>query len=276
MAKFYDDIPPFMIEWILKQHMFWVASAPLSGTGHVNVSPKSTANCFHVVNNHQVWYEDLSGSGVETIAHLRENGNGRITILFQAFEGPARIVRLFGYGKVHEYGTPEFDAFIPRDMRKPGCRAVIVVDVYQSMTSCGYAVPFYKFVGHRHELIRTFDKKEMFDRRAVEEGSAELKANGLKAYWAEKNATSLDGLPGLQTALDSDELPISTFDRDIKKDTSNMMTKTVASMRAEVFAKLDPHVTLLGGFVLGVVATTFLSQRLTSTLGPFIGFAHFQ
>lgn len=274
MAKFYDDIPPFMIEWILKQHMFWVASAPLSGAGHVNVSPKGTADCFHVINNHKVWYEDLSGSGVETISHLREPGNGRITIMFQAFEGPARIVRLFGYGKFCEFGTPEFDALIPQDMRKPGCRAAIVIDVYQSMTSCGYAVPFYQFVGHRHELIRFFDKREVADRRAVEEGSAEHQANGLKAYWALKNSSSLDGLPGLQIAQDSDVLPISTFDRDVKEDGSSTITKTAAAIKTEVLEKADPRITLMAGFFLGVVTTALLSKRLMPALEPFTGFAH--
>lgn len=122
MGKFFDEIPQFLIEWIVKQKMFWVASAPLSSTGFVNVSPKGVEGSFHLVSPTQVWFEDLTGSGtfricsflppqvvqlpqiltpyvwsgVETIAHLRENG--RITVLFSAFEGPPRIVRIFGKG----------------------------------------------------------------------------------------------------------------------------------------------------------------------------------
>jgi hypothetical protein len=124
MAKFFDEIPEFLVEWILKQKLFWVASAPLTSDGYVNVSPKGIEGSFHVVSPTQVWYEDLTGSGtsqvvpilpppvvqlsksivtnsdvwsgVETIAHLRENG--RITVLFNAFEGPARIARIFGKG----------------------------------------------------------------------------------------------------------------------------------------------------------------------------------
>ena len=117
MAKFFDEIPQFLVEWILKQKMFWVASAPLTSDGYVNVSPKGIEGSFHVVSPTQVWYEDLTGSGmsqavlhlslpidyyvselsgVETIAHLRENG--RITVLFNAFDGPPRIARIFGKG----------------------------------------------------------------------------------------------------------------------------------------------------------------------------------
>jgi len=110
MGAFYDEIPSFLVPWINAQKIFWVATAPLSEDGHVNVSPKGFENTMHVVlkevdtdgekkaTSNAVWYEDLTGSGVETISHLRENG--RITIMFTAFEGPPRIVRLFGTGTV--------------------------------------------------------------------------------------------------------------------------------------------------------------------------------
>jgi len=123
MGQFYDEIPQNHFEWIKKQKMFWVATAPLDAQGHVNVSPKGIADCFHVLNSKQVWYEDLTGSGVETISHVKENG--RITIMFSAFEGPPRILRLFGVGTVHEYGSPEYNKFIPPTSRKPGSRSVI-------------------------------------------------------------------------------------------------------------------------------------------------------
>ena len=113
MGQFLEELPQYLIEWILKQRMFWVASAPLSPDGHVNLSPKAIEGTFHVANPRRVWYEDLSGSGIhffgqccsfangtpqgaETVSHIRENG--RVTILFHAFEGPARIVRLYGKG----------------------------------------------------------------------------------------------------------------------------------------------------------------------------------
>lgn len=119
MGHSVDEIPNYVMEWIPKQHVFWVASAPLTADGHVNISPKGIDGTFHVVNSRQVWYEDLSGSGAfstiqlcyktcilrcipilgaETISHIRENG--RITILFNAFDGPPRIIRLYGKGNI--------------------------------------------------------------------------------------------------------------------------------------------------------------------------------
>ena len=119
MGKFYESIPPNLVKWIEAQQMFWVASAPLSGDGHVNLSPKGLKGTLHIVNEKQVWYEDMTGSGTyttfppgwtdrltvdaeptgsETMAHLREPGNGRITLMFCGFDSPARIMRIFGHG----------------------------------------------------------------------------------------------------------------------------------------------------------------------------------
>ena len=97
MVKFYDHIPPDLIKWLLKQEMFCVATAPLSPDGHVNLSPKGLKGSFHIISPNRVWYQDITGSGVETISHLRENG--RITLMFNAFEGAPRICRLWGIGK---------------------------------------------------------------------------------------------------------------------------------------------------------------------------------
>jgi hypothetical protein len=97
MGVFYETIPSSLIPWISKQAVFWVATAPLSASGHVNVSPKGGAY-FGVIDEKTFWYMDLTGSGIETLSHLHEPSNGRITILFNAFEGPPRIVRLWGHG----------------------------------------------------------------------------------------------------------------------------------------------------------------------------------
>lgn len=107
MGAFYETIPESMIDWILKQKMFWVATAPLSASGHVNVSPKG-GEYFGVLDNRTFWYMELTGSGSETVAHLHEPGNGRITIMLNAFDGPPRIVRLWGKGKQsnHLFMTP--------------------------------------------------------------------------------------------------------------------------------------------------------------------------
>ncbi|KAH0828564.1 hypothetical protein J3R83DRAFT_2833 [Lanmaoa asiatica] len=158
MAIFYDEIPDKHLEWIAKQKMFWVATAALNG--HVNLSPKGCIDSFHILNKNRVWYEDMTGSGIETVAHMREPGNARITIMFHAFEGAPRIFRMWGTGTVHEFGTPEYDALIPPAARKAGSRAAIVIDVHKVATSCGFGIPQYKFIGQRSQLERFCDNLE--------------------------------------------------------------------------------------------------------------------
>jgi len=102
----------------------------------------------------------------------------------------------------------EFDTLISPDMRKPGTRAAIVIDVYQTMT----------FLGHRHELVRYFVKREASDQRAIEEDSAEAKTDGLKTFRTKYNLASRDGLPALLTAPESDVVPTSPLHRDIRED----------------------------------------------------------
>ncbi|KAF9004556.1 hypothetical protein BDQ17DRAFT_1354214 [Cyathus striatus] len=198
MGQFFDEIPEPIIEWITKQHIFWVASAPLTANGHVNISPKGVEGTFHVASSHRVWYEDLSGTGVETIAHIRENG--RITVMFNAFDGPPRIVRLYGRGSVYEFGTPEYDALLPGGERTPGSRAAVVVDIYKVASTCGYSVPYYQFLSHRKQLVDWAAKKEKIDdfgESSPSESSLSINPNGMKAWWDARNTKSLDGLPGL-------------------------------------------------------------------------------
>ncbi|KAG7095321.1 hypothetical protein E1B28_006086 [Marasmius oreades] len=194
MVQFYDEIPPFLIDWIKTQHVFWVATAPLSADGHVNLSGKGINGTFHVVNNRQIWYEDLTGSGCETISHIRENG--RITIYFNAFEGPPRIARLFGKGKVFEFGTPEYNALLPPEERQVGSRSIIMVDLHKVATSCGYAIPFFQFKSHRTKLTEWASNKQAQDCPSL--SSLTLPSDGLKAYWKKSNSASLDGLPGME------------------------------------------------------------------------------
>jgi len=221
--QMFGEIPDFLIAWIEKQQTFWVASAPLNPDGLVNISPKGVEGTFHVSNSRQVWYEDLSGSGVETISHIRENG--RVTILLNAFEGPPRITRLYGRGSVFEFGSPEYNALLPEGKRHPGSRAVIFLDVFKVATTCGYSVPYYEFKGHRTQLLEWAAKKESTDRiseltppnyqqqqqlrqetvagvsSAVSVPSRpSLPDTGMKRWWEERNVKSLDGLPGLGLA----------------------------------------------------------------------------
>lgn len=210
MGQFFDEIPQNLIEWVRRQEMFWVATAPLSQDGHVNVSPKGLKGSFNIVSQTKVWYEDVTGSGSETIAHLRENG--RITILFSAFEGPPRIVRLFGIGTVHELGTPEYNQYIPAENRLAGSRSVIVIDVHKVGTSCGYSVPFYQFQSHRRLLNQKSAKLEARDKEWESEHpseSTEIPANGLRAYW-KAHSSSIDGLPSLMTCFEAKNSVLGT------------------------------------------------------------------
>ncbi|KAK3390702.1 hypothetical protein B0H63DRAFT_466307 [Podospora didyma] len=195
MGKFYETIPDSLMKWIPSQKMFWVATAPLAADAHVNISPKG-GPYFGLLDDKTFWYLDLTGSGNETISHLYEPGNARITVMFSAFDGPPRIVRLFGKGRVLESTSPEFADFVKKhDIHTiPGSRSIILVDVHQAGSSCGFSVPYYDFKEFRTTLNEFFANKT----KRFEEGKAE---DSMERYWALKNAWSMDGLPGMGTAL---------------------------------------------------------------------------
>ena len=179
MAKLYDAIDDKLSTFIAKQKMFFVATAPLSGDGHVNVSPKGY-DAFRILGPSQVAYVDLGGSGIETVAHARENG--RITIMFCAFEGPAMILRLYGKARVMQFDEPGFDEELKKFPGFERARNIVFVDVGRVADSCGWGVPFYDFKGERDQLKRYTD-------------------NRTRDEWAERrytsNAESIDGLTGL-------------------------------------------------------------------------------
>jgi len=179
MGQVHDAIDDRLAEFIRAQRMFFVATAPLGADAHVNLSPKGL-DTFAVLDPHTVAYLDLTGSGVETIAHLRENG--RITICFCAFEGPPKILRLYGRGTVIPAGDPVFASLAARFSPHIGVRSVIRVAVTRIADSCGYAVPEYRFVGQRRQLGQWAERKG---------------ADGVRAYREERNRASIDGLPGL-------------------------------------------------------------------------------
>jgi hypothetical protein len=179
MAKFFETITPAIREFIGVQHMFFVASAPLDGSGHVNISPKGY-DSFRILSETQVAYMDLTGSGNETSAHISEAGNGRITIMFCAFDGPPNIVRLFGKGRTVLPQDAEWGSLIAHFTPELGTRQIIVVDLHMTQTSCGYSVPFMDYVGERDTLTRFAEAKG-------EEGIVE--------YRREKNSLSIDKMP---------------------------------------------------------------------------------
>ena len=181
MGKVYEHLDDRLIEFIESQHLFFVGTAPDSSDGHLNVSPKGL-DTFRILGPDLVAYLDLTGSGIETVAHLRENG--RITILFCAFEGRPLIVRLHGQGRVVEPGDIEWEGLIAGFPEYPGVRSVIVVDVERVSDSCGYAVPLYEYQGERTHLIAYANKKG---------------PEGMEQYKAIKNRASIDGIPGLRS-----------------------------------------------------------------------------
>ncbi len=180
MGKLHESIDDKLKTWIAKQPMFFVGTAPSGSDGRVNVSPKGMAGTFVVRGPHQVAYLDYFGSGVETIAHLRDNG--RIVIMFCAFDGPPKIVRLHGHGRVVLPQDAEFAALRTEfdKERTHAQRSIIVVDVERIADSCGYSVPHLEFVRDR-EILDLHQLKKPTEYYA--------------AYWDEKNAASIDGLP---------------------------------------------------------------------------------
>jgi Pyridoxamine 5'-phosphate oxidase len=184
MGKVYEAIEGKLADWIERQRLFFVGTAPLADDGHINVSPKGDLRSFRIVGPREVAYLDLVGSGAETIAHLRENG--RIVIMFCAFDGPPRIVRLHGRGRALLPGEPGFDALLERfDPPDHGLRTLISVRVDRVADSCGYGVPLMEFRGIRPQ-------QDDWTERMVAKGPG-----ALEAYVAEKNALSIDGLPAI-------------------------------------------------------------------------------
>lgn len=178
MAERFRALSDELARWWREQPMFFVATAPARG-GHVNLSPKGY-DTLRVLSSTRVAYLDLTGRGIETIAHVRENG--RITLMACAFNGAPRISRIYGRGTVHALGSAGFDALASEFPELPGRRAIIDVDVDRVSTSCGYAVPLMDLVKERDRLIEWADTKG---------------DDGIVAYWSSKNAQSIDGLPGL-------------------------------------------------------------------------------
>lgn len=177
MAKQYPEISDEMAAWIRAQPLFFCATAPLSAQGHINLSPRGL-NTLRVLGPKDVAWLDLTGSGNETAAHLAENG--RLTIMFCAFDEPPRILRLYGKGTVVLPGSERWATLRPRFPDLPGERQIIHLAVEWVQTSCGAGVPLMDYQGQRDVLITWAEKK----------GEA-----GVAEYQQRKNTLSIDGLP---------------------------------------------------------------------------------
>jgi hypothetical protein len=183
VGKTYDKLDDKLIAFIEAQKMFFVATAPRSDDGHVNVSPKGY-DSFVVIDETTVAWLDLGGSGIETLAHLNENG--RITIMFCAFEGRANIVRLYGKGEAIPFDDPRFADLLELFPAFDKARAIITIKLDRISDSCGWGVPFYDFKGERDQLKRTWDTAYEKHGDAVDE------------QFFVSNAESIDGLPGMK------------------------------------------------------------------------------
>lgn len=178
MGKSYDILDSELRRWLALQKVFFVASAPLDRDGHINCSPKG-GDTFRVLGEREVAYLDLTGSGVETIAHIQENG--RIVIMFCAFDGPPKIVRLHGFAEVIYPNHDSFPELRGSFAPHTGARAIIRVKLDRISDSCGFAVPLFDFSAPRDTLDRWAEKKG---------------EDGLVEYRDQKNRASIDGLPG--------------------------------------------------------------------------------
>ena len=179
VGKLHPVLDDALREWIAAQRVFFVATAPDVG-GHVNCSPRG-GDPLLVLGPTTLAWVDRTGSGIETTAHLRQNG--RIVVMLCAFDGPPRIVRLHGRGEVLPVGSPQYQALLPHSRRAaPGARASVRVELTRISDSCGFGVPRFDFVGEREQLAQWAERK----------GEA-----GVADYVREKNARSIDGLPGL-------------------------------------------------------------------------------
>lgn len=180
MGKVYEKLDDKLINFIRAQKMYFVGSAPLQSDGHVNLSPKGY-DSLAILDEHTIAYLDLGGSGIETHAHILENG--RVTMMFCAFEGKANILRLYGRGEVFDFNHPEYPNYLKLFPDYGKAREIIKVNITRIQDSCGWGVPFYEYKGDRDQLKRSENH------RSYEE-------------WVEHryktNAVSIDGLPGLK------------------------------------------------------------------------------
>ena len=189
MGAVHESISPQLADWIAAQPVVFVATAPFADDGRINLSPKGL-DLLRVVDERTVGYVDLTGSGIETAAHLRENG--RITLMWCAFQGPPNIVRVHGHGEPVFRDDPRFPELLTHftgvDPAGHGLRAVIVVTARLIRDTCGYGVPFMAYEADRDLHVKRFERED---------------DESLSRYFEKKEhiATSIDGLPGLPLPL---------------------------------------------------------------------------
>ncbi|KAG8773569.1 hypothetical protein FRC12_002462 [Ceratobasidium sp. 428] len=269
MGNFYDSIPEFLMSWIAEQHCFWVATAPLSADGHVNVSPKSMAGTFKLLGPNACFYQDLSGSGSARFkARPVSSGSGE-----QASSTFSFLLSFSTHqhaGVVHEIDTPRYAELIPLAERLPGSRAAIEVKIHKVGSSCGYSVPFYTWTADRTLLVNRMATREERDQEiCAQEAKSdddplvhlkitaqnplspnEAPEKSLRKYWSVKNVRSIDGIPGLELGRRLAGLPPS--ERDAVKDNTLFHQPVEGKMGINWrWWRWD----IMGAFALGLCAT---------------------
>ena len=182
MSKVYAEIDDGLRAFIEGQHMFFIGTAPAGSEGHINLSPKGL-DSLRILGPRTVAYADFVGSGIETVAHIRQNG--RIIIMLCAFDGPPKIVRLYGHGEVTEPQEAAFGTLQAHFAPAPGIRDIVRIEVDRISDSCGFGVPLYRYEGQRPQMAAWAERKG---------------EDGLLDYQRENNSVSIDGLPGLRWA----------------------------------------------------------------------------
>jgi len=179
MAKLFSELDDRLCEFIRAQQMFFIATAPRAEDGHINLSPKGL-DTLRILDAHTLAYLDLTGSGSETIAHLKENG--RFVMMFCSFSNKPSILRLHGKGEALEHGDPAFEELRPLFPVIRGTRAIIKLHVERIADSCGWGVPRYEFTGNRDTYFKYAES---------------LSDDELVKAQIEDNSSSIDGLPSL-------------------------------------------------------------------------------
>ncbi|GAB1525879.1 hypothetical protein RhiTH_009045 [Rhizoctonia solani] len=252
MGKFFDVIPDNLIPWIQEQRCFWVATAPLSANGHINISPKGVLGTFKIIDNKTFFWQDLTGSG-----------------------------------QVHELGSPRYNELIPPEERIVGSRAAVVVNVHKVGSSCGYSVPLYEPAGERTLLQRIAAPLEEADRYFANNrgGSKEFEATstlshfdfipsesdpskddhtpkGIKDYWSKHNIRSIDGLPAMVYSRKLAGLPPEAVEEDQKLFHQDISHRNFAIKLADKACQIAE---VIGGpgLIVGIAIGFTLSRSWT-------------
>ncbi len=180
MAKVYDELDDRLCRFIAEQKLFFVGSAPRDDQGLVNVSPKGM-DALRILDSTTVAYLDFTGSGIESVAHVKENG--RLVIMFCSFDKSPMILRLHGRATVTERHDPQWQELQSHFPPSRMARCIIKMSVTRIADSCGWGVPMYDYVGERDQYRKYSDQ---------------IDDAGLRQAQLESNLKSINGLPGLE------------------------------------------------------------------------------